>query len=112
MLHIEERTRGDVMVLRLSGQIVASASELEIRDTIRRVLVRGYRRVVVDLTGVTRADTPDDRLLLGALVDARGVGAELRLVHAPQRMTSLRQQFSDFESESDALDSFEVHHPA
>lgn len=107
MLNITEQSRGDVMVIRLAGQMAASASELEIRDRIRRVFVRGYRKLVVDLTGITNVHAAEDGLFLGPLVDARGVGAEIKLVHS-QRTTDLRRHFRVFESERDAVDSFEV----
>jgi anti-anti-sigma regulatory factor len=110
MLTINEQSRGDVMMLTLTGRMAASASELEIRDRIRRVLVRGYRKLIVDLTGVTNPYAAEDGLLLGPLVDARGVGAEIKLIQ--QRATDLKRHFRVFESELEALDSFGIERPA
>ena len=107
MLTISEQSRGAVMMLKLSGRMAAIASELEIRDRIRRVLVRGYRKVLVDLTGVTNANAAEDGLFLGPLVDARGVGAEIKLIYQ-QRTTDLKRHFRVFESEREALDSFGI----
>jgi hypothetical protein len=99
------------MMLKLSGRMAASASELEIRDRIRCVLVRGYRKVIVDLSGLTNPYAVEDGLFLGPLVDARGVGAEIKLIHQ-QQTTDLKRHFRVFESELEALDSFGVERPA
>lgn len=117
MLRMTERQTGDVMILDLHGRIAAGTPEVELRDKVRSVLYRDYRKVLLNLEGATSSDASGVSAFLGALIDARAAGADLRLVHVTTRMEDLRiivalyRYFTVFESEADAVASFSTGRP-
>jgi anti-anti-sigma factor len=112
MLRIKERPSGDVMVLDLRGRMTTGVPEIEFGNTVRSVLFRGYRKVLVNLEAATSSDPSGVSAFLGALIDAGAVGAELRLVHVTRRIAdlgiivALHRYFRVYESERDAMASF------
>ena len=112
MLEVSERSTGDVMILDLAGRVAAGAAALEVGDAVRRLLVRGYRKVLLNLERTTSSDASGISAFLGALLDARAVGADVRLFNVARKTTSLweimalQRYFSVFDTEHDALDSF------
>ena len=118
MLQMKERPSGDVMVLDVRGSIASGAPEVEVGDKVRSILFRGYRKVLLNLAGATSSDASGVSAFLGALIEARAVGADVRLLHVTRRMTDLRiivalhRYFTVFESEGEALDSFGAERPA
>jgi len=112
MLRMTERPSGDMMILDLCGTIAAGTPEVELRDKVRSILFRGHRKVLLNLAEATSSDASGVSAFLGALLDARDAGAELRLVHVTARIADLRiiialhRYFTVFESEADAVASF------
>jgi anti-anti-sigma factor len=118
MLRMNERPSGDVMILDLGGTIAAGTSAIEMGDKVRSILFRGYRKLLLNLEGATSSDPSGVSAFLGALIDAREVGADVRLVNVTRRMTDLTiivalyRYFSAFESEDEAVASFGAEHSA
>jgi anti-anti-sigma factor len=112
MLTVSERSTGDVVILDLTGRVAAGAAALEVGDAVRRVLVRGYRKVLLNLDRTRSSDAAGISAFLGALLDAQALGADVRLFNVARRITSLclimalYRYFSVFDTEDDALDSF------
>src|SRR5687767_13539855 len=108
MLRIAERQSGEVMVITIRGQIAAGGADTAVCDRIRHVLFRGYRQIVVDLAFATSTDASGVSSLLGALLDARASGAEVRLANATafgdlQILTALLRYFDAYDSAADAV---------
>jgi anti-anti-sigma factor len=112
MLLLKERILGDVMILDVRGTIAAGAPEVKLRDKVRSILYRGHRKMLLNLAEATSSDASGVSAFLGALLDARDAGAELRLVHVTARIEDLRiivalyRYFTVFDSEDDAVASF------
>lgn len=112
MLRMKERPSGDVMILDLCGTIAAGTSAIDMGDKVRNVLFRGYRKLLLNLEGATSSDPSGISAFLGALIDAREVGGDVRLVNVTRTMTDLTiivalcRYFSVFESEDEAVNSF------
>lgn len=112
MLLLKERISGDVMILDVCGTVAAGAPEVELRDKVRSILYRGHRKMLLNLAEATSSDASGVSAFLGALLDARDAGAELRLVHVTARIDDLRiivalyRYFMVFDSEDDAVASF------
>jgi anti-anti-sigma factor len=111
MLRITAQRCGDVMVLSLRG-CVSADSAVEIGNTLRSTLFRGYRKVLLNLELAIGSDTSAVGAFLEALLDARARGAELKIVNVGRRVTDLviaaAFYFGVFDLEEDALDSFAV----
>ena len=75
---VRGRTRG---VLEIRGPLAAGSGTREILRRVRRLLNRGMRRVVIDLSGVPFVDCAGIGTLILCLKEARGRGGELRVRH-------------------------------
>jgi anti-anti-sigma regulatory factor len=112
MLLLKERILGDVMILDVCGTIATGAPEVELRDKVRSILYRGHRKVLLNLAEATSSDASGVSAFLGALLDARDVGAELRLLHVTARIDDVRilvalyRYFTVFDSEIEGVASF------
>jgi len=112
MLRIEERPVGDVMILDMRGTIAAGDAERNLRDKVNRVILRGYRKALLNLADVSNWDISGISGLIEALLEMRDAGGELKLLHVTRQIkalpivVALHGHFSVFDSERDALSSF------
>jgi anti-sigma B factor antagonist len=87
-LSLSTRTVGDQKVLEVAGEIdVYTAPQL--RERLIELVESGARRVVVDLGRVEFLDSTGLGVLVGALKRLRGVGGELSLVCAQERLLKI-----------------------
>ena len=114
MLEITEHAVGDVTVLTLVGRMVLEDAETPLRGYVDRLLQQNRLKVVLDLRDVTYIDSAGLGLLVSKFVGARRRGGDLRLVHLTARsaslmaITNLNSVFATFESEADAVRSFDA----
>ena len=108
---IQEREINSVVVLDLVGRLCLDDGDQLLKDTVQRVMNGGCRRVVVNLTSVTYADSAGLGALLSVFLEAKKQGGHLRLHSPAQRlhdllvMTRLRSVLEVSDSESQALAS-------
>ena len=100
------------MVVTLRGTISATDATAEIGRTLKAIVQRGYRRILLSLEAATGSDTAAVGAFLEAVLDARARGADLKVVNVTPRVTNLGVAaafyFRVFDCEGDALDSFLV----
>ena len=112
MLRVDERNAGEVMILTLAGRIKDGADELALGDKVRSLLHQGFRKLLLDLGEVATSNACGVNALLGALIDARAAGAEMKLLRLTRRaanvqvIVALALHFAAFDSEVEALASF------
>lgn len=109
MLRMDERLSGDVMVLDLRGKVQAGGTDTILRDKINSLVQLGYRKLLLNLDGVTAVDSQG----FGVFVMARGTLAAVRghiaLMNAANRVlsllviTGLLTHLRVFDSEEEAL---------
>ena len=113
MLRIEHRRVGDVMILDVKGEIYAGSPGHDLGDTVRTLLRKGYRKVLLNLAEASAADASGISALVGAMLEMRDAGGELKLLHLTKRikevliLVALCGYFSTFDSEMEALASFD-----
>jgi len=113
-LRISKRLEGDVAVLDASGRVTFAEGANELRDTIRKVLDEGSRKVLLNLEDVSYIDSAGIERLVLAWVTAQNVGGSLKLlnltkkVHDLLHITRLISLFDVFQKEEEALRSFEA----
>ncbi len=111
-VQIERRDVGAVTVLDLKGKL-AGESGVTLVDTVETLIKDGRQQVVLNLADVSFVDSGS----LGSLLSLRGAmtkgGGALKLANLTSRITDLlvttklEMVFDSFESEADALKSFE-----
>jgi len=114
-MRIEERLRGDVTVLSVVGDIAMSGSgAMLLADTVRSKVQEGHRRIVLDLAHVRYVDSAGLGELVQAYSAVRNRGGMMPLLNVTKRLadllvlTKLLMVFDCFDSEAEALASFEM----
>jgi len=106
------REIGDIAIVDLSGKITLGEGSSMLRKTIRELIDRGHRKIVLNLSDVDYIDSSGIGELVSGYTTVRGVEGELKLLHLTRRVHDLLQitrLFTVFDVQSDedsALRSF------
>jgi anti-sigma B factor antagonist len=109
---LSSREVGDVTVIDISGRISLADGSGLIRDTLRDLITRGIRKVLLNLAEVPHIDSSGIGELVSAFTSMASVGGKLKLVNLnkgvkePLQITGLYKFFDVREDEADALRSF------
>jgi anti-sigma B factor antagonist len=109
---IQERRRGAVTVLALSGRLVAFESDEVFKDRVVTLVRAGQRDVLIDMSRVTYIDSGGVGVLVGTLLHVLRRGGRLKLLSPSDRVarvlgiTGLQAVFETFDREEDAVASF------
>jgi anti-sigma B factor antagonist len=101
-----------ITVLDLSGRITLGEGSVILRDTIREVLGKGEKKILLNLGDVTYIDSSGIGELVSAFTAVRKEGGELKLlnltkkVHDLLQITKLYTVFDVKDDETAAISSF------
>ena len=104
--------KGDVMVMELTGPITLGVGDLKVRATVKDLVAKGCKKVVIDLGAVPHVDSTGIGELVSAYTSARGQGAKLVLANLTKRIkdlldiAQLSAVFEHYESVDEAIKSF------
>src|SRR4051812_17899937 len=110
---IEKRQAGDVTVLDMSGKMRIGESGAVFCNTIHGLVEDGRRKILLNLQGVTHIDSTGLGELIACYNTLDKKGGRVKLFHLTQRvrelliLTKLLTVFDIYESESEALASFQ-----
>src|SRR5262249_9851913 len=76
---ITERRCGDVVILDLSGAFVWPRADRTLIDTVLRLVVAGWHRIVINLAGVCSIDAAGLGTLVTAITQGRDAGGAIVL---------------------------------
>src|SRR5260221_12766966 len=102
-----------ITILDLSGRITLGEGSVVLRDTIREVLGKGEKKILLNLGDVTYIDSSGIGELVSAFTAVRKEGGELKLLNLTKKVNDLLQitklytVFDVFNEESTAMRSFE-----
>ena len=111
-LAIASREVDGVTVVELSGRITLGEGSVQLRDTIRDLISKGQRHILLDLGEVSYIDSSGLGELVSAYTTARNQDATLKLlkltkkVHDLLQLTKLYTVFDIFDDEASAIASF------
>jgi anti-sigma B factor antagonist len=109
---IDERVAGDVAILDLRGRMTVSEESKPAADTVRRLLLEGQTKILLNLAHVPFIDSLGIGDIVRAFTATRRAGGMLKLCNVDGRIRSvlvaahLSGVIDSFESEQLALDSF------
>jgi anti-sigma B factor antagonist len=112
-MRLEERIVGDVAVVKVHGDIVLNGSGPDLADKVRNLLDKDQPRIVLDMGDVRYVDSGGIGELVESFTAARHRGGAIKLLNVTQRLndllviTKLLNVFECFETEEEALDSFD-----
>jgi anti-sigma B factor antagonist len=111
-LHITVREVGEVTLLALKGSVTMGGGDLALRTTIKELVAKGHRKIVIDLEDVPYMDSTGLGELVAAYTSARRENAEIRLssltrkIHDLLGVVQLLGLFETYPSADEAVKSF------
>src|SRR5205807_10487790 len=111
-LKSSQRQVDGVTILDLSGRITLGEGSVILRDTIREILGKGEKKILLNLGDVTYIDSSGIGELVSAFTAVRKEGGELKLlnltkkVHDLLQITKLYTVFDVKDDEAAAISAF------
>jgi anti-sigma B factor antagonist len=111
-LTITERQAGDVTILDMSGKVTIGDGSVALRNSIRRLLQEGKKKVLLNLAGVGYIDSSGIGELVSSYTTTNKEGGQLKLLNLTQKLqdllaiTKLLTVFDVYNDEGEALGSF------
>jgi len=103
----------DVIVVDLMGQIKLGEGSSVLRDTVKDLLAKGHKKILLNLGEVTYIDSGGIGELISAFTSTRNQGGELKLLKLTKKIRDLLQitklytVFDVRDDEAEALAAFE-----
>jgi len=111
-MKIKQEEHEDVVILRLGGKLMGGPDADTFQQTIRDLVERGRRNVLVDMGDVSWVNSTGLGILISGYTTLKNAGGVLKLVRVNKRIdqifmvTKLHTIFDSFEDETRALASF------
>lgn len=112
-MDITKRHVGDITILDLKGKLTIGAGTEILRDTVASIVFQDEKKILLNLAGVPYMDSGGlGELVRCSLVVGRAAGA-VKLVNMTSKITDLlaitklSNVFDTFDSESEAIASFQ-----
>ena len=112
-LKANSRQVDGITVLDMSGRVTLGEGSVVLRDTIRDILAKGTKKILLNLGDVTYIDSSGIGELVSAFTAVRKEGGELKLlnltkkVHDLLQITKLYTVFDVKDDEAAAISAFE-----
>jgi anti-sigma B factor antagonist len=109
---ISSRQVDGVTVLDLHGRITLGEGSVQLRDTVRDLLSKGQKKILLNLADVNYIDSSGIGELVSAFTTVKNQGGELKLlnltrkVHDLLQITKLYTVFDVKDDEASAIGSF------
>jgi anti-sigma B factor antagonist len=106
------RESGNVSIIELKGKITIGTGDIQLRDTITKLLESGKNHILVNMKDVTAIDSSGIGELVGCYTTVTNKGGKLRLLYLPPKIqdvltvTQLITVFDVYENETEAVASF------
>ncbi len=103
----------DVIVVDLSGRIKLGEGSSVLRDTVKDLLAKGHKKILLNLGDISYIDSSGIGELVSAFTSARNQGGELKLLHLTKKMhdllqiTKLYTVFDVKDDETEAIRAFD-----
>ena len=112
-LNISERQAGDITILDLDGKITIGEGSIALRNTIRRLLEEGKKKILLNLGDIGYVDSSGIGELVSSFTTVNREDGSLKLLNLQQKVqslmaiTKLLTVFDVYEDEGDALGSYD-----
>jgi anti-sigma B factor antagonist len=112
-MQIEERIVGDVTILDLKGKMTLGEGDELLKDKINSLIHQGQKNLLLNLEGVPYIDSAGLGEIVRTYTTVSRQGGSLKLVNLTKRITDLLSitklltVFETFDSEKDAVASFQ-----
>lgn len=114
-LIIRKRREGDnILILTLDGKLRLGEDNVEFHGTIRQLIEKGEKYILLNLGNVTYIDSTGLGELVSSYVAVTRAGGQIKLlnltnrVHELMTVTKLATVFDIYENEAEAVESFKI----
>ena len=90
-LSISTRQLDGVTILDLSGRITLGEGSVQLRDSVRDLLAKGQKKILLNLGDVNYIDSSGIGELVSAYTTVRNQGGELKLLNLTRKVHDLLQ---------------------
>jgi anti-sigma B factor antagonist len=90
-MKVVTRQVNDVTIVDLSGQIKLGEGSSVLRDTVKDLLGKGQRKILLNLGNINYIDSSGIGELVSAFTSVRNQGGELKLLHLTKKVHDLLQ---------------------
>ena len=107
------RQAGSVTIVDLSGQIKLGEGSSVLRDTVKDLLSKGHKKILLNLGDINYVDSSGIGELVAAFTSVRNQGGEMKLLHLTKKIhdllqiTKLYTVFDVRDDEAQALAAFD-----
>ncbi len=111
-IKLNTRQVGDVTVLDLAGRITLGEGSSTLRDSLKELVAKGEKKILLNLGDVTYIDSSGIGELVSGFTTVTNQGGSLKLLGLNKRVKDLLQVtklytvFEAFEDEAEAVRSF------
>jgi anti-sigma B factor antagonist len=111
-LDVSQRQAGDVTILDLSGSVRMGEGAVSLRNSIRGLIDKGNKKILLNLGGVKNVDSSGIGELIANYTTLSRDGGQLKLLNLTEKIqnllviTKLLTVFDSFDDEAQALNSF------
>jgi anti-sigma B factor antagonist len=111
-LDVRERQAGDVTILDLSGSVRMGEGAVALRNSIRGLIEKGNKKILLNLGGVKNIDSSGIGELIANYTTLSRDGGQLKLLSLTDKIqnllviTKLLTVFDSYDNEAEALNSF------
>ena len=88
-LNIETREVARVIILDVKGRIVLGDEIQDLRDSVRRILDEGKKKIILNLAEVDYMDSSGVGELVSAFTTVRNAGGELKLLNLSPKVQDI-----------------------
>lgn len=113
-MKVNTRKVANVAIVDLSGDIALGKHSGELRDTVRDLLLKGHKKILLNMEEVGYVDSSGLAELVSSMTSAGSRGGALKLLKVQKkvaeamRITRIATVFEMFSDETTALLSFEA----
>lgn len=111
-MQLKTRKVDSVNVVDINGKITLGEGNVILRDTIRNLLARGEKKILLNLGDVTYIDSSGIGELVSSFTTTTNQGGQLKLLNLTKKVQDLLQitklltVFEVFNNETEALQTF------
>ncbi len=111
-MHVEVRKSEDVVIVDLQGRLLAGVGDEILRNVVNELLAEGWKKILLNLSGVTAIDSAGTGELVASLKICRTFEAKLKLLNLHERvrkslhLSELLPVFEVYDDEAAALAHF------
>ena len=111
-MKVTTRQVDGITILDLSGRITLGEGSVTLRDTVRDVLAKGSKHILLNLEDISYIDSSGIGELVSAFTSVKNAGGELKLLNLTKKVKDLLQitklytVFDIWDNEASAVSAF------